>query len=204
MAEKQSRYFTYIAPIIRTPIVHSYGPYIFSLLTMAIFLIFAIRPTIATITVLDQNIANQTRVLNGLNSKSQALRQAQVNLDGLDQATLTKISSLLPPQANISSLINSLKSSLDPTASISALQIQPVTVIDNTEDQKILPELKEADFSFVISGSYQSLITSLDKITKADRLINITEINMSRQNQAPMTMSITGKAYFIKWLEKNF
>ncbi len=196
MVEKQSRYFTYIAPLIRQPIVHSYGPYIFSLLTASIFLIFAIRPTIATIATLDQNIANQTRVLHSLNSKSQALKQAQVNLDNLPPITQNKISALLPAQTNISSLINSLKSSLEETASISALQIQPVTVADNT-DTPTGSLLKEADFSLAVSGSYQSLIYSLDKITHANRLINITSVNMSRQNQEPMTMAITGKAYFL-------
>lgn len=196
--ERRSRYYTYVAPVIKHPIIRSYGSYIFSLVAVSIFLIFAIRPTISTISVLQKNISNQKEILEGLNTKSRSLKQAQANLESIDSAKLAKLSGLLPSQPNISSLVNSLKASMEPTASISALQIEPVTVIDDSTENKSNLSVNTVDFSFTITGSYTGLMSSLDKIMKANRLINLKIVNLSRQSQEPVSMSITGKAYFLQ------
>ena len=42
MIEKRSRYFTYIQPVFRAPSVKTYGAPILTIITMTIFILFAI------------------------------------------------------------------------------------------------------------------------------------------------------------------
>ena len=45
---RRFRYYTYIQPILRSPIIKSYGLHILTIFTMIIFIIFAIKPTAET------------------------------------------------------------------------------------------------------------------------------------------------------------
>ena len=68
-----SRYFTYVKPLIRLPIVRTYGATVFTIFIITIFIFFAIKPTIETILVLQKKLENSTEVLEKLQKKSKDL-----------------------------------------------------------------------------------------------------------------------------------
>lgn len=197
---KYSRYYTYIKPVAQNKFIRSFAPYIFSLLTIIFLVIFAIKPTISTILNLQKSIDENKQVLKQLNDKADSLTLGKRNLQALGPETLNKINTLLPSQANVTTIITSLqKVPLGNQASISALQVQPVNLIDNTIDiQKARLNLAEVEFTYNVQSSFQGLLATLQNLSKSPRLININNIVLSKQIDNPMVLSITGKAYFLK------
>jgi Tfp pilus assembly protein PilO len=195
---KYSRYFTYIKPVIENPLMRSFAPYIFSLVAISVLIVAAIRPTISTITNLQKTLADNQQILSTMNQKAQSLSEGRTTLQNLNPDTKKKIQGLVPPQANITYLIASLQQSLGQQASISALQIQPVTIFDLTAPLSTQPKLGEVSLSFNIEGTYNQLLSALYQLSKNSRILNITSINFNKPSEGSLIVSITGKAYFLK------
>lgn len=196
---KYSRYYTYIKPIIENKLIRSSLPYIFSLVTIAILVVFAIRPTVSTILNLQTTIAAQQQTLAALNKKADDLTLARKNLEALGEDTRVKINTLVPQQANVTILTASLQNAAGKNASISALQIQPVTVIDNSIiNSSARLSVSDIGFSYNTQGSFNQLLTILQNLNKSPRLMKIDSVVMSKIDGAPTTLSISGKAYYLK------
>ncbi len=195
---KYSRYFTYIKPVIENPLVKSFAPYIFSLVAISVLIVAAIRPTVSTITNLQKTLADNRQILSTMNQKAQALDEGRTTLQNLNPVTKNKIQGLVPIQANITSLIASLQQSLGKEASISALQIQPVTIIDLTTPLSVQSKLGEVSLSFNLEGTYNQLLSALFQLSKNSRILNITSINFNKPGEGSLIVLITGKAYFLK------
>lgn len=192
-----SRYYTYIKPITSIPIVKNYGSTIFTLISMIIFIFFAIKPTVETITVLQKKLANSQQVLNEINTKVQNLSLGKQNYDQLNPTIKNKIKSSVPDNIAFNSLVTSLEQvALKNQASISALQIQPLVAVTKTSG---IGTLSEIDFTFNVEGSYQNLISLLQELRRSDRLISIERVALSKLEAGQgILMSISGKAYFLK------
>lgn len=194
---KYSPYYTYIKPVIQHEIVRSFLPYIFSLTTMTVLIFFAIRPTISTISNLQKSLDNNKEVLARIEQKAQNLTEGKQNLQNLDTQTVSKINNTLPQNPSVPYLIASLQNSLGSSASISALQIQPVTLYESSS----LPsekKLDEVSFAFNIQGAYPQLLATLDKLSRNPRLISIESIILNKQTEGALVLSVTGKAYYLK------
>lgn len=194
---RYSRYYTYIQPIVSHPMVKSAAPYIFSMVTIAIFAVFVIRPTVSTILQLQKNITDSGQLLQKLNTKSQTLTEGKQNLDNIDPQARQKIIASIPRQPDVTSIISSIQNAVGTTATISALQIQPITLFEDQPPGNKM-ELGEVNFSLNIQGSYSQLLLSLYNLTKTPRLINIGNIAINKQGSNPTVISLTGKAYFLK------
>lgn len=194
---RYSRYFTYIAPVLRIPIIKTYGSLILSIIAVTIFILFAIKPTIATILVLQKNLDNSKQVLAQIIQKSQNLSQARKNYQNLDQAVIQKIEIAIPPAPNLKTVIAALEqNAISHQASISALQINPITIVNATESAK---ELSEAQFTFSIEGTYGNLLNVLSGIQNSSRLISITGLSLNKLPESlNILMQVEGKAFFLK------
>lgn len=73
------RYYTYIEPMVTSPVVRGYFTLVASMLLVAFFLIFALSPTINTISGLIKKIDDQKAVLAKMDSKIESLVTAQAN-----------------------------------------------------------------------------------------------------------------------------
>ncbi len=197
-SQMYSRYFMYIKPIAKLPIVKTYGSTIFTLVIITIFILFAIKPTVETILVLQKKLIETTQVLDKVNKKANDLSAGKQNYDNLDTEIKNKISQAIPDNVELKSITLTLeqKARLH-EASISALQIQPIII--ETKSQNTLGETAEVDFTFNIEGSYQNLIATLQDLKISNRLISINTLSLTRVSEGTgLIMSITGKAYYIK------
>lgn len=194
-----SRYFTYIKPLAKLPIVKNYGSTMFSLLTMTILIFFAIKPTVETILVLQKKLADSDEVLQKITRKANDLSKGKQNYDNLDQAIKDKIFTLVPDTVSVKSVIQSLENSAKiNNASISALQIQPL-IIDTKEDNNQIGTISEISFIFNTEGNYKNLITLLQNLTQSHRLISIDSLSLSKTgDDTTLVMSVSGKAYYLK------
>lgn len=193
-----SRYFTYIKPIGKLPIVKNYGPTIFTLLTITALIFFAIKPTIETILVLQKKLAQQEGVLQKVTQKANNLSLGKKNFDNLDSGIKEKITAAVPDNLNIKSLIQSLEETAKTyEASVSALQVQPLIIGNKAENQ--LGSLAEVAFTFNVEGDYEKLIGLLQDLRKSSRLISLENISLSKSNDTEsLIMSLSGKAFYLK------
>ncbi len=193
-----SRYFTYIKPIGKLPIVKNYGPTIFTLLTMTLLIFFALKPTVETILVLRKKLANQEEVLQKVTRKANNLSLGKRNFDNLDPVMKEKISAAIPDKVNLKSLIESLeKTARIYEASVSALQIQPFIIEERIENK--LGSLTEVSFTFNVEGEYENLTALLQDLKSSGRLISIENLSLSKASETEnLIMSLSGKAYHLK------
>lgn len=193
-----SRYFTYVKPFTKLPVVKNYAPAVFTLLTISILTIFAIKPTIETILVLQKKLTDSDQVLQKITEKSNNLSLGKKNYDNLDQNIKGKILNLVPDDTNLKTVIQSLEQAAKThQASISALQIQPL-VIDTKVEGKI-GTVSEVSFIFNTEGSYKNLVALLQDLKTSSRLISIETLSLSKvADGTGLIMSLSGKAYYLK------
>ncbi|MBI2019299.1 type 4a pilus biogenesis protein PilO [Candidatus Daviesbacteria bacterium] len=193
-----SRYFTYVRPITRLPVVKNYGPAIFTLITASVLIFFAIKPTIETILVLQKKLADQEQTLQKLTDKVNNLSLGKKNYDDLDPSIKQAIVAFIPDAVSLKSLTQNLEESAQRhEASISALQIEPI-VIDIKKN--LNPgSLAETSFIFNTEGDYKNLIALLQELKRSSRLISIDSLSMSKASEDnSIIMSLKGKAYYLK------
>lgn len=193
-----SRYFTYIKPIVRLPIIRTYGTTIFTLLIMTLFVFFAIKPTIETILILQKKLEDSNQLLSKLEKKAESLSLGKRNYDNLDLGIKNKIQNAIPDSVDLKSVIQTLEGSAKThDASVSALQIQP-QVLESKSDNKI-GVLQEIGFTFNIEGNFQNLNSILQDLISSSRLISIDSLSMNRISEGKgIVMSISGKAWYFK------
>lgn len=193
-----SRYFTYIKPLGKHPIVKNYGPTIFTLLTISLLIFFAIKPTVETILVLQKKLANQEEVLQKVTQKANNLSLGKKNFDNLDPTIKEKISAAVPDNINLKSLIQSLEETARRhEASVSALQIQPFIIEKKIENQ--MGSLSEVSFTFNIEGAYENLNNLLQDLKGSGRLISVESLSLSKASETEsLIMSLSGKAFYLK------
>lgn len=195
---RYSRYYSYIKPITNIPIIKNYGSAIFTVLALIIFIFFAIKPTIETIVVLRKKLADSSQVLEQVNKKVEDISLGKENYGRLDPNIKTKIQTAIPDNISLKSLIQSLEqAALQNQASISALQIQPVTL--EAKENNTLGSLAEISFVFNTEGKYQNLISLLQQIRRSARLISTENVILNKLGEGEgLVMSLTGKAYYIR------
>lgn len=193
-----SRYFTYIKPLTKLPLVKNYGPTIFTLFTIAILAFFAIKPTVETILVLQKKLADSDAVLKKVTDKANNLSLGKNNYDNLEQSIKDAISTAIPDSVTFKSIAQTLEQTAKThNASISALQFQPVTIDNKTEDK--IGSIAELNFTFNTEGTYPNIIAMLQDLKTSSRLISIESLSISKtvDNKA-LIMSLSGKTYYLK------
>lgn len=193
-----SRYFTYIKPVAKLPLVKTYGSTIFTLIIIAIFIFFAIKPTIETILVLQKKLVETSQVLEKVNKKATDLSLGKQNYDNLSPNLKDKISQAVPDNISLKSVTQSLEQTAKVhEASISALQIQPIVI--DTKPVSGIGTISEVDFTFNVEGNYKNLNSLLQDLNASSRLISIGSLSLSKVTEGnSLIMSITGKAYYLK------
>ncbi len=208
MNPTSTRYYTYIKPILRNPVVKTYSPVVFSLITVTLFIIFAIKPTISTIISLQKSINEKQQILKQLEEKENSLTVGKSNYQRLSPKVREQLRTQIPSAISIPCLITNLRTlaALN-EASISGLQFQPTLLEGKSdcppqeEDLRNLNKnisLGEIDITFNTLGSYSQLTKFLNSLNQSNRLISIQNVNFNKQQEAGLIMSINAKAYYIK------
>lgn len=197
---KYSRYYTPIKPVLENKVVKSATPYIFSLFTITILIIFAIRPTISTIANLQKSLAENQQTLQALNNKAESLSQARANYQNISPEIKTRIKTAIPENSEVTSIIRSIQTSTYNLSSISALQVQPTNIIDTTiPSGKTKMSLSNVSFSFNIQGNFAQTLLTLQNLNKANRILSIDNLVLNKQPEEKfLLVSISGKAYYLK------
>lgn len=197
MKPRYSRYFTYIQPILKIPIIKSYATPIINIIALTVFIVFAIKPTIETILVLQKKLYDSNQVLIKLKQKEDNLSQAKTNYQNLDLSLKSKIQNEVPTKVDLKGITLNLESIAQANnASISALQVQPFTEeVGATNNRK----LDQITFTYNLEGSYSKLLDILNQLQHSTRLISIESVVINKvEDSSNLLIIISGKAYYLK------
>lgn len=183
---------------MKMQIMKTYGSTIFTLLVMAVFIFFAIKPTLETILVLQKKLVDSNQVRQKVNQKADNLILGKQNLDKMDPSIRSAISQAIPDNVSLKQVFQTLELTAKANeASISALQVQPLVL--ETKENNQLGTLAEVSFTFNVEGEYRNLILLLQNLKSSARLVSIDSLSISKSSEGGgLIMSISGKTYYIK------
>lgn len=192
---RYQRYFVDLQTLYQKREIKLYTGLILSLLAVAFFGLFALRPTLTTIAGLVGDLRDKKAINQKLQEKINNLSRAQTNysqtinsLELLDQA--------LPRNPSVSQIayqieILAQKSNLI----VRSINFESVNMKGESPKQK-----NEVSFDFTLSGDFQSLKSFLESLENLRRIITIKSFSLSKsksvENQT-MTLNVLGKAYFL-------
>ena len=196
---RYSKYFTFIQPFIKSRFIRTYTPVVLTLWIIIIFILFALKPTLETIFVLQKKQSDAGQILKNLDQKIADLNLAKQNYDNLGESIKSKIQQTIPDSVTVRTIAASLEDAARTNdASISALQFQSF-ILEPKRDNS-LENLAEIEFTFNIEGGYSNLLSTLRQLKSTNRLINISSVSFhsTEGESRNLVMSISGKAYFVK------
>lgn len=168
---------------------------IFSLLAFSFFGIFAIGPTVTTISDLNKKYNEEKTALKELQAKNEALKSLSAQYVEI-QPELTLIDSAIPQSPKVAEL----------TRQLEKLSIQNNLVVKKIDTG--LMELYPAKnpnkpiFSFTftigIEGSEKDVNIFISDLVNMGRIIGIEKLQTGKQVSNIFAASITGRAYFYR------
>jgi len=197
---RYSHYFLDIGRLYKKKQARVYTEIVLSLLTISFFLIFAIKPTLATIAGLMKTIQDQKLVSETLAEKINALRQAQ-NEYNLITGDTYLVDEALPKDTQISLLVRQLEALARRSGiTIETIRFDQVNLKgppSPTKEKELSPSV---NFSFAATGEYQNLklfLTSLSSLRRIT-LVKSFAFKSGKTEIQSLTLTLNGQAYFME------
>lgn len=190
------RYFLSVKAFYQKRQARVYTGIVLSILTVAFFGFFAIRPTLVTISGLLKEIKDKKEVVNQMDQKINNLTKAQTNYNQIKEK-LYLVDQSLPQDPGLSVLIKQLEA-LTRLSSVNfeSVRFEKTNLQGETEKK----ENQEVTFSLVLSGNYQNLKNFLNSLDILRRVILVESFafrsTMEEEIQI-LTLSINAKAYYL-------
>ncbi len=187
-------YLIALLPRLKEKRVQNFTTLALTLVTFSIFAVFAISPTVGTITDLQKQIEDNKFVSNQLQQKITALSLLQDNYLHM-QGQLPAVFSAIPTTPDITLFLGQLQAlAVISGATVERVQTLPVDLSATG------PGAFYSSFSFAIDvdGSAESTQQFLKNLTSLSRLVTIEAISYGKNTRLATTylLSIRGAAYF--------
>ena len=168
---------------------------ILSLFSLSFFGLFAIRPTVSTISTLRKQLAEDKQVLASLKTKNQALQQLGQEYS-LIEDSLPLITNAIPESPRIPDLSRKLeilsnKNSLEVTKlDVGAIELYPA--------KKNKSPIFSYTFSIGVKGTEDDINTYIAQLTTIERIVTLDRITTGKSQDEKFAASIAGRAFFYK------
>ncbi len=204
-----NRYYQNLAPSVKNRKTQAYVMVVMSLLTISFFGVFAVRPTLRTISQLERQIQDRSDLNDRLDKKINALIQAQESYQAVE-SQLPLLYSLLPEQSEFPLLLKHLEVLAQThEATISGIQFDPIVILgeksaSDEKDNKASTDTTTSSiplyFTLAVNGDYDHLIAFLTQLTKLDRIVTIQSVQFAGGKggvgQASLSLGIQSSAYY--------
>lgn len=191
----------------RLPVVQMSLTMVLSLFVLSTFIIFALRPTVVSITTLKKTIAESEKTLVKLEKKITSLQNASTELEKLQQFLPILNIDIPNNGATYSPLIASVETlayqngiKLESESIGSTLLFSRIFApFSPNKNQKVV----SLPFSVRIVGSYPNVSAFLTKLLSMERIINIDAVTITKEATTSKDMSttvslnISGNAYYL-------
>jgi Tfp pilus assembly protein PilO len=171
---------------------------ILTLLTLSFFGIFAIGPTLSTISKLQKELEDNRLVENKLKQKINNLSVLQQKYADL-QGSLQDVYDTVPKTPEVAVFIGQIeKLTQDNNVNITNLQTFQVEAV--SKGNNVLKRYSSFNFNLSIEGDYENISSFLDQLTNMQRIVSLDTLSINniydRQKGAILRLSIKGTAYF--------
>jgi Tfp pilus assembly protein PilO len=189
------RYFTDIRRFYRLKKVRVYTEIVLSILTIAFFLFFAIKPTAVTITSLIKEINDKKMVTQKLEEKINNLNLAQQEYLSIEN-DLYLVDQALPEDSQISVLVRQIEGLCFKTGVfLEGVQYSPLEI----RNKNFKNEPQPIEIKIVVSGSYQNLKNFLYSLNNFRRVFQIDSFGFKASKEGEkITLSISGKTFYLE------
>ena len=191
------RYFTDLSRFYQKKKSRVYTGIILSLLTIAFFVIFAIKPTLTVITQLIRQTKDQKLVTTELEKKISNLSQTQ-NEYLTVESDLHLVDEALPQDPQATLLIKQLETlAYQSGVGIGRLRLNEVelkkTGFPKTEKQPL-------NFSFAAFGNYTNLKNFLSSLSTLRRIILVESFSFQKGTgeKSGLSLNLVAKAWFLE------
>ena len=195
---RYQRYYTDLTHLIKKKEVVVYTELILSLIAIAVFGYFALRPTFLTISTLIKEIENKKQIDSQLQTKINALNEAQKKLSLLENRDLVDIA--LPQDSGL----NQLLYQLEYLATMQGLTVRSLSLESVVING--VPKTNEIIFSMGASGNLENINFLLSSLEDLKRVITIDNTTITKNKTENVTeeqvalgaigVNISGRAYF--------
>lgn len=203
-----TRYRKYYAqnfvPFIKSKHATAYSMIILSLFTISFFGMFAIRPTLTTITQLQRQIEDSKQLDEALQNKINQLVTAQEEYQFIKDF-VPAINNALPSHPELASVLKDIESlAAKHDATVSAIQVNAITYIPQnnlaSQDQKVVQggEPTLIDMTIKLDGSYIELSSFLQKLLTMRRTVTAQIMELSPQSdKASLQLVLKLNGYYL-------
>jgi len=196
------RYLVDLHNLSQNKMVVVYTGFTLTLLTIAFFGLFALKPTITTIASLIQEQQGKKELDRKLQAKINALNAAQTNYH-LAEEFFPLIEEALPTEPLVQQLVYQLETlAQNEGLSIMSLGVEPVVLIGETKRQgkEKFEELNTLSFSLLLRGEFNNLSKFISDLEKLRRIAAIDSLTLSQKETEggkAMILNLSGRVYFL-------
>ena len=206
------KYFTTLGQFYQQKKTRAYAGIILSLVTISFFLLFAIKPTLMTITQLTKQIKDQKEIVKKLQAKINALQEAQ-NEYTLVEDSLYLIDQALPENSQVSTLVKEVEaltrySNVDlKTIRYGQAPLLGKASMVNSKGKKEEKKTKtnqipSVNFTLALTGNYQNLKKFLQAFSSLRRTLLVESFIFKAAeiwgDEQLLVLSLNAQAYYLK------
>lgn len=188
------RYFLSTRALYKKREVVVYTGIILTLATITFFALFAIKPTVTTITGLVKEINNKKVVDQKLQTKINSLRQAQANYS-LISDKLVLINQVLPQEPNLIDLVYQIEVLAQKNdVTIKSVAFGPSYLLGKEESKKKVSQNPAINFSLGLSGDFENIsrfTASLDNLRRSIGTVDFTVRSVEESETGTFSLSLT-------------
>lgn len=194
LSPKQYREYLKLLPKLKDEKTRTYTWLAFTLAALSFFGIFAINPTLSTITELKRKLADMQDVYQKYDIKLKnlvALQNAYKYLSG----NLPVINNAMPQKPEAPKMVGQINALIKKShLEITSLRTMGVEITPGKQSSN-----KVSSFTFTLqaSGQYEDMLSFIQSTTHANRLITIDTISISKDTKtSELVLDLRGRAYF--------
>ncbi|HRN96571.1 MAG TPA: type 4a pilus biogenesis protein PilO [Candidatus Levybacteria bacterium] len=171
----------------------SYVYIILTLFTVSFFGIFAIMPTLSTITALNKQKADNEFIYESLKVKLANLQQLD-QLYAANAQTIQQVETAIPPTAQIPTVVKKIETlAQQNNLFISNIVTGSITLFPTAEKD---PPLYSYTVNMSLVGDSANINTFISQVINFDRIIGIEAIGSGTTNENRSEVVITGRVFF--------
>lgn len=190
----------------RLPAVQVSLTLVLSLFVMALFIVFALRPTILSIVTLQKTITESKKTLQQLDTKISYLQKASVQLEAL-KPILPTLNLNIP---NNGAMYSPMTGAVESLAKQSGTTLESESLGATLLFSRILSpftpnknqSVVELPFTVRVTGGFPNVLDFLTKILTMERIVNVESIAITKQIGSKtegegVALNISGSAYYL-------
>jgi len=197
-------YYRNLVPLFEKPKVAAYTMLVLSFFTIAIFGIFAIRPTLATIAKRQKEITDQRAINTRMDEKINQLRVAEAEYRSITPS-LNVIFQAMPASPQASELLGKFNRILiENNIDVTIFQISSVVLSKPTSSSARATVI---GFSLTGRASYDNILRFVDLLSHTDRILTLDSVDITLTSSPGtagslvdsnlLTVAIRGKSYVL-------